>query len=87
MHALNIEVSCTVGVGTDQDPSLRKMQTQQFDALLQCTCLTTPEWTQHQRRDLNAKIKAMIVSTYMYLHRHYVLYVFVHVHVYLLATA
>ena len=68
MHALNIEVGCTVGVGTDQDPGLRKVQTQQFDALLQRTCLAAPKWTQHQRRNLNTKytIKITIVSIYMH---------------------
>lgn len=55
MHAMDVEVGSAVGVGTDQDPSLGKMQTQQFDALLQRTRLATPERTQHKRRDLDTK--------------------------------
>ena len=57
VHALNVEVGRTVGVGTDQDPGIGKMQTQQFDALLQGTCLATPEWTQHQGGDLDQHTK------------------------------
>ena len=55
VHSLNVEVGRTVGVGADQDPGLGKMQTQQFDALLQRACLATPEWAEHQRWDLNIK--------------------------------
>ena len=60
MHSLNVEVGRTVGVGADQDPGLGKMQTQQFDALLQRACLATPKRTEHQRWDLN--IKTILVS-------------------------
>ena len=60
MHSLNVEIGRTVGVGADQDPGLGKMQTQQFDALLQRACLATPERTEHQRWDLD--IKTIIVS-------------------------
>ena len=61
MHSLNVEVGRTIGVGANQDPGLGKMQTQQFDALLQRACLATPERTEHQRWDLD--IKTIIVST------------------------
>ena len=70
MHSLNVEVGRTVGVGANQDPGLGKMQTQQFDALLQRACLATPERAEHQRWDLN--IKTIIVST-CYMHWHNVL--------------
>ena len=56
VHSLNVEVGRAVGVGADQDPGLGKMQTQQFDALLQRARLATPEWAEHQRWDLDTNI-------------------------------
>ena len=53
VHALYVEVGSAVGVGADEDTSLRKMQTQQFDALLEGTSLATPKRTKNQRWDLH----------------------------------